>query len=442
MTPSSALPPSGRPPTPEPAGSGAVAAQEVAFRARRVLDIRSGRAIADGVVVCRGDRIEQVGGPVPADAELVDLGDRTLLPGLIDTHTHFLLQGNRTRAAYAHQILREEPAHRVVRAVRSLGIALGHGFTTLRDLGTEGCGFADVAIRDAVAEGVVPGPRLLVAGPAIGRTGTYPLLGYRSDWRFPVGVAECEGADGCRSEVRREVARGVDWIKVYATQGRGLHLTDDGYLDAPPPWTQAELDALVDEAHRQGLRVAAHASEATGTEMAVAAGADSIEHGYSIRPATARAMAERGTVLVPTLLVAREVSGNRAAERGAPWTQVPEIHRRSVENCRQAGVPIVCGTDVGGFEWEDVNQVEELGILVELGWSPLEAIQSATLLAARLLQREGQLGELAVGAAADLAACPGDPLRDIGRLLDIDVVVRAGRVVVAPPDGLHPIPEA
>ena len=242
--------------------------------------------------------------------------------------------------------------------------------------------------------------------------------------------------------MRREIARGVDWIKVYATQGRGLHLTDDGYLDAPPPWTQTELEALVDEAHRQGLRVAAHASEATGTDMAVAAGVDSIEHGYSIRPGTARAMAERGIALVPTLLVAREVSGNRAAERGAPWSEVPEIHRRSVENCRQAGVPIVFGTDVGGFEWEHVNQAEELRILVELGWSPLEALQSATLLAARLLEREGQLGELTVGAAADLAACPGDPLDEIDRVLGIDVVVRAGRVVVAPPDGLRSTLEA
>ena len=153
-------------------------------------------------------------------------------------------------------------------------------------------------------------------------------------------------------------------------------------------------------------------------------------------------MAARGVALVPTLLVAREVSGNRAAERGAPWTEVPDVHRRSVENCRQAGVPIVCGTDVGGFGWEDVNQAEELRILVELGWSPLEAIQSATLLAARLLQREGRLGELTAGAAADLAACPGDPLEEIGRVLDIDVVVRAGRVVVAPPNGLNPAPPA
>lgn len=430
-----AVPPSpSAPPSPE-AASGPGAARPLALRARRVLDVRAGRTIADGVVVCRGDRIEQVGGRPPADAELLDLGDRTLMPGLIDTHTHVLLQGNRTREAYAHQILREDPAHRVVRAVRSLGIALAHGFTTLRDLGTEGCGYADVAIRDAVSEGVVPGPRLLVAGPAIGRTGSYPILGYRSDWRFPVGVAECEGEEGCRSEVRRAVARGVDWIKVYATQGRGLHVTDDGYLDAPPPWTQAELDALVDEAHRQGLRVAAHASEATGTDMAVSAGADTIEHGYSIRPATASAMAERGIALVPTLLVAREVSAHRAAERGAPWTEVPAIHRRSVENCRQAGVPIVCGTDAGGFEWEDVNQAEELRILVDLGWSPLEAIRSATLLAARLLDREGRIGELTAGAAADLAACPGDPLEDIDRILDVDAVVRAGRVVVAPPAG-------
>jgi len=303
----------------------------LALRAKRVLDVHAGRWLADTVVVVRGDRIEQVGGPVPEGAEVVDLGERSLLPGLIDTHTHVLLQGNRSSQDYAAQILQEEPAHRVARAVRSMEIALSHGFTTVRDLGTEGTGFADVALRDAAAEGIIRGPQMLVAGPAIARTYSYPILGYRSDWHFPVGVAECDGVEGCRREVRRQVARGIDWVKVYATAGRGMQLTDDGYADSPPPWTESELQAIVDEAHALGIPVAAHATSVTGTEMAVAAGVDSIEHGSAIRPATARAMAELGIPLVPTLLVG------------------PERQQRAFTNCLSAGVTIVFGTDVGAL---------------------------------------------------------------------------------------------
>ncbi len=406
------------------------------LRAGRVLDVRAGRWIDNAVVVVGRDRIEQVGGAPPTGVPVLDLGARSLLPGLIDTHTHVLLQGNRTHAEYAHQVLREEPAHRVVRAVRSLRVALEHGFTTIRDLGTEGAGFADVALRDAVAEGVVPGPRMFVAGPAIGATGTYPILGYRSDWAFPVGVAECDGVEGCRREVRRQLARGVDWIKVYATQGRGTHRTDDGLLDAPSPWTAAELQAIVEEAHAQGVRVAAHASAVSGTDMAVAAGVDSIEHGFAIRPATAQAMAERGIALVPTLLVTREILGDRVEERGSLWAEVPAMHRRSVEACRAAGVTLVYGTDVGGFDWLGVNQADELPILVELGCSPLQAIRSATIDAAALLGRAGTLGEIVDGAAPDLVACLGDPLTDVGALARVDVVVRGGVVAVEPPGGL------
>jgi len=415
-------------------------ADPLGVRARRVLDIRSGRWLADAVVVVAGDRIEQVGGEPPAGVPVFDLGDRSLLPGLIDTHTHVLLQGNRTQAEYADQILREEPAHRVARAVRAMGIGLEHGFTSMRDLGTEGAGYADVALRDAVAEGVIPGPRMFVAGPAIGATGSYPLLGYRSDWAVPVGVAECDGVEGCRREVRRQIARGVDWIKVYATQGRGVHLTDDGYMEAPPPWTAAELQTIVDEAHAQGVRVAAHASAVTGTEMAVAAGVDSIEHGFAIRPSTAQRMAARGIALVPTLLVTRAIQRARVAERGSLWERVPTMHHLSLRTCRNEGVPVVFGTDAGGFDWLEINQADELGILVELGLSPLEAIRSATLGAAALLDRAGRLGEIAVGAAADLVACPGDPLRDIAALTRVDTVVRAGAAVRMPPDASRPQP--
>ena len=209
----------------------------VALRAARLLDVRAGRYVERPVVVVAGDRVESVGTEAPEGVRLIDLGDRVLLPGLIDAHTHILLQGDATQAEYYEQILQEYPAHRVARAVRALRIALEHGFTTLRDLETEGAGYDDVALRDAVNEGVIPGPRMRVAGPALSTTGSYPILHFRPDWKFPTGVMTCDGADGCRKAVREQLSYGTDWVKLYANTG-GLRLTADGYIDSPPNWTE------------------------------------------------------------------------------------------------------------------------------------------------------------------------------------------------------------
>jgi imidazolonepropionase-like amidohydrolase len=248
-----------------------------------MLDVRSGRYVERPVVVVRDGVVQSVGGEVPPGARVVDVGDRTLLPGLIDAHTHVLLQGDATQAEYEHQILKEYPAHRVARAVRALRIALEHGFTTMRDLETEGASYDDVALKEAVNEGVIPGPRLFVAGPALSTTGSYPILRFRPDWRFPTGVQVCDGADGCRRAVREQLSYGTDWVKVYANTG-GLHVTADGYVDSPPNWTREELAAVVSEAHGRGVKVAAHATSDTGLTIAIDAGVDSIEHGTSIRP--------------------------------------------------------------------------------------------------------------------------------------------------------------
>jgi imidazolonepropionase-like amidohydrolase len=398
-------------PAPVAAGTGD---GELAVRARRVLDLETGSWREGVVVIVRQGRITELCREVPAGTEVVDLGERSLLPGLIDTHTHVFLQGNRTAEEYAFQILEEEPAHRVARAVRALGTALRHGFTCVRDLGTEGAGFGDVALRQAVAEGILEGPELLSAGPAIGARYSYPISGFRSDWEFPVGVAECDGVDGCRREVRRQVARGVDWIKVYASSGPGSHPTEDGYVDGPPPWTAEELRTIVAEAHSKGVPVAAHAMTVSGTDMAVEAGVDSIEHGSAITPGTAALMAERGVPLIPTLLALREPP------------------HPSFENCLDAGVKVVFGTDVGAFRWEEINQAAEFSRLVDLGLSPLEAIRSATTRAAALLRREKELGQVAREFRADLVACPGDPLKAVKALEGVDFVMKAGRVVVRP----------
>jgi len=404
----------------------------IVLRAARLLDVTSGRYVEHPVVVLSAGRIESVGtdaSAAPAGARLIDLGGRTLLPGLIDAHTHILIQGDATDREYDDQILKEYPAHRVARAVRALRIALDHGFTTLRDLETEGMGYGDVALRDAVDEGVIPGPRLQVAGPALSTTGTYPILRFRPDWSFPTGVQVCDGADGCRKAVREQISYGTDWVKVYANTGRP-RLTEDGYIDTRPNWTAEELAAVVSEAHARGRKVAAHATSDTGTRMAVAAGVDSIEHGDSIRPEMAAEMARKGIFYCPTQTVLYYQAAFYPDD--AMLKETEKIAAKSLANCRKAGVRVVFGTDAGGFPWTEINQAREFGYEVQLGMTPLEAIRSATSVAADALGLAGQAGVLAKGARADVVAIPGDPLQDVGVLEKVDFVMK-GREVIREP---------
>ena len=406
--------------------------RRVAVRAARLLDVRAGRYVERPVILVVGDRVESVGGSAPEGVPVIELGDRTLLPGLVDAHTHVLLQGDATAAEYTQQILQEYPAHRVARAVRALKIALEHGFTTIRDLETEGAGYSDVALRDAVNEGVIPGPRMKVVGPALSTTGSYPILHFRPDWKFPVGVQVCDGSGGCRRAVREQLSYGTDWVKIYANTG-GLRLTDDGWVDSPPNWTKEEIEAVVSEAHAHRVKVAAHARSDTGLRLAVSAGVDSIEHGDSIRPEMAAEMARKGIALSPTLTVAEYVAGPRAAEGCEICAELPRIHRRSFENCRRAGVKIVFGTDAGGFPWTEIPQAREFELEVAAGMTPLEAIRSATTAAADLLGLSGKIGVVEKGAFADLIAVSGDPLKDVAVLKHVEFVMKGGEVVRALP---------
>jgi imidazolonepropionase-like amidohydrolase len=403
----------------------------LAVRARRILDVVTGRYIEDADVLIKEGIVESIG-RAPGNVQIIDLGDRVLLPGLIDAHTHIFLQGNTRHADFREQILVEFPSHRVARAVRSLALALDHGFTWLRDLGTEGAGFDDVGLRLAVDEGIVAGPRLKVAGPALTATGTYPIIGFRPDWRFPNGVGMCDGADDCRRAVREQLSYGVDWIKVYTNSGAGRHLTPDGYIDSSSNWTQEELNAIVSEAHRHGHRVAAHATSDSGVNAAIEAGVESIEHGYSIRPEAAARMADQGMMLCPTVTPARYVAAERAKERGRIWEDAPAVQVRSVENCLAAGVRIVFGTDAGGFPWTEINQAREFTYLAELGVTPIDCIRSATTVAAELLELGNSAGAIAPGVAADLVALSGDPLQKIGVLERIDFVMKGGQVIRRP----------
>ncbi|MHB8400039.1 MAG: metal-dependent hydrolase family protein, partial [Candidatus Limnocylindrales bacterium] len=323
-------------------------------------------------------------------------------------------------------------AHRVVRAVRALRIALDHGFTMARDMGTEGAGYDDVGLRDGVAEGVIPGPRLQIAGPAMSSTGTYSISGYRDDWKYPSGVLVADGVEGCRRAVREQMAYGLEWIKVYANGGPGERMTADGYIESAPNWTAEEFTAMVDEAHARGARVASHATSDTGVRMALDAGVDSIEHGFSVRPEVARRMASQGVYLCPMLLPTEYVSEVRARERTPLWRHAPAIQARSLRNCLDAGVKIVFGTDAGTAPWTEVNEAEEFAFETRLGMSSIEAIRSATSLAADLLGVVGEAGTLEVGKRADIVAVPGDPLADVAALTAVDFVMKGGQIHRAP----------
>ena len=285
-------------------------------------------------------------------------------------------------------------------------------------------------------EGIIPGPRMQVSGPAVTPTGTYPISHYRPDWKFPAGVEMCDGPDECRRTVRRQASYGTDWLKIYATAGYGTGFTDDGYIDSGPNWTEQEFFSLVDEAHARGLKVAAHATTITCTQMAIDAGVDSIDHAHTIRPKMAEEIAERGIFVVPTLTTSIHTSRGLAGPCPPLWEKIPDVQRRSLANCVAAGTKIVMGTDAGSgsIPWTHLNQAIELSNQIEMGLEPIVSIRSATATAAALLGLSDQVGDVRAGLIADLVAVTGDPLEDISVLQNIDFVMKAGEVVRGPED--------
>lgn len=412
-------------------GSGG--AKILAVRCGRLLDPARQAVIAQAVVLIEGDRIRAVGPglEIPAGARVIDLQDRTVLPGLIDAHTHLLLQGDITSEDYDRQLLRESIPYRALRGARAARTALAHGFTTLRDIGNEGAGFADVDLKRAFAAGVLPGPRLFVATKALAPTGAYPPHGYAWELKVPIGVESCDGADGCRRAVRDQVEHGADWIKVYAD--RSYYRDSRGDWKSIPNFTMEEMKAIVDEAHRLRRKVAAHSMTPSGHVVALGAGVDSIEHGDVLDEATIRTMVRRRIFLCPTLTVTAFVAPGRSATNPV-WNELLEAGKSSFRKALAAGVPIALGTDAGGFDWDRVSQAEELHRMVDLGMTPWQAIRSGTVAAAELLGQEGKLGSLNAGAYADLIATEGDPLSDITVLEHRVVwVMQGGREVFPEP---------
>ena len=402
----------------------------VLIKAGRLIDVRSGRVVENQGILVEGERIKSVGAlasiekSAPASARVIDLSRATVLPGLADCHTHILLQGDITAADYDEQLLKESIPYRTIRATVAARTGLWNGFTVMRDLETEGAMYADVDVRNAINRRVIPGPRLFVATRAFSATGMYPLQGYSWELKVPEGVQIVDGPDNIRRAVREQVKFGADWIKFYADR---RYFMKDGALHSWVNFTEEEMKALVDESHRLGRRVAAHAMGREGIEASLKVGVDSIEHGFGLDAEMMDRMVRQGVFWCPTIYVGVYVAEGRAAAGAPIWLTMRDLEAKAFALAVRKGVKIAYGTDAGGYAWTE-NQAKEFAYMVRYGMTPMQAIQSATVVAADLLERSNDLGAIEPGKFADIIAVAGDPLREIGELERVRFVMKGGEV--------------
>ena len=400
------------------------------IRAGTLIDGKSDKPRHDQVIVIHGNIVESVSDAAsakpPAGATIIDLSKSTVLPGLIDSHTHIFLQGeDPAHGGYDANILTAPLALRAARATVAARRALEQGFTTLRDVETEGAGYGDIGIKQAIEGGYIPGPRLFVATRAISTTGGYPLEGYAPELEMPKGAQIVDGPIEARKAAREQLDHGADWIKVYMTHRSWVG--KNGELVAQPTLTVEELRAIVDETHGWGKKVACHAYSGIGLHRALDGGCDSIEHGLDLDDAAIAQMLKQGTWYVPTQSVyytdwapADTPDGKRDRLRAS-------AHEVSFKKAMKSGVKIVFGTDMGGIPWTEPI-AQEFSRMVEFGMTPMDAIRSATTRAAIMLDMEGKIGVVAPGAYADIIATPGDPLHDIKSVETIPFVMKNGQV--------------
>jgi len=400
------------------------------IRAGTLIDGKSDSPRHNVTIVVRGNRIESVSdgssASSPAGATVIDLSKATVLPGLIDSHTHIFLQGeDPAQGGYDINILKYPASFRAARATVAARRALEQGFTTLRDVETEGAGYGDVGIKQAIDGGFIPGPRLFVATRAISTTGGYPLEDYAPELEMPKGAQIVDGPVEARKAAREQLDHGADWIKVYMTHRSWVG--KNGELTAQPTLTLEEIKAVSDEVHGWGKKVACHAYTGIGLQRALDGGCDSIEHGLDMTDAQIAQMLKQGTWYCPTLGVyyldwapADTPGGQRDRKRAS-------THEVSFKRALKANVKIVFGTDMGGIPWTE-SIADEFPHMVSLGMSPMAAIQSATSRAAEMLDASGKIGVVAPGAYADVIAVAGDPLTDIKELGKVEFVMKDGQV--------------
>jgi imidazolonepropionase-like amidohydrolase len=403
----------------------------VVIKAGRLIDVQAGQVRTDQAIVVGDDgRIEWVGpyqqvGSMAAGARQIDLGRSTMLPGLIDCHTHILLQGDITDEDYDRQLLKESIPFRTIRATVAARTGLLNGFTAMRDLETEGAMYADTDVKRAINLGYIEGPRMFVSTRAFSATGMYPLQGYSWDLKVPEGVQIIDGADNIRRAVREQVKYGADWIKYYSDR---RYYMKDGALHSWVNFTDEEVRALVDESHRLGRKVAAHAIGREGIESALRAGVDSIEHGDGLDEEMMDLMIKRDVYWCPTIYVGAYVAEGRAAAGAPIWKTMVDLEAKAFKKAVAKGVKIAFGTDAGGFAWSE-NEAKEFTYMVRYGMTPIQAIQSATIVAASLLGATNDLGAIEKGRYADIVAVRDDPLEDIARMERVGFVMKGGRVV-------------
>jgi len=407
----------------------APASQQVLIKAGRLIDGRSQQVQTNVGILIDGERVKAVG-PLAqiqgqaANARVIDLSQMTVLPGLIDAHTHLLLQGDVTSQDYEDQLLKQSTPYRAILAARNARIALEHGFTAIRDLETEGAMYADVDVKLAINNGEIPGPRVFASTRAMAPTGMYPITTPNWELELPHGVQPVDGVDNARLAVRQQVQHGADWIKYYSD--RRYYFTPDSVLHSWVNFTDAEAKAIVDEAHRLGRSVAAHAIGSDGIGAALRAGVNSIEHGDGLTDSLMDVMVRTNVYWVPTVTV-----GVHVLPRGGVWPALVNLERRAFGRALRRGVKIAMGTDVGGFPWTEINQAKEFEYYVQYGMTPMQAIQSGTTVAAALLGQEQNFGAIAPGLYADIIAVAGDPTRDITELQRVRFVMRGGAVYLS-----------